>query len=392
MSGNNVYKEIKDFRDVLNDRLVTECTNGNLANVQHLITIPGIDLGYHNGLCFTKAVINGHTDIVKRLLFERDLRTQVSLDDAFFVSCDLGHVEIVKFLVTINNALELLLNLDKGLIQASGNGHLPVVSFLLSLDEIEPSTDDNEAFVLAAEGNHVDVARLLYDSGQLKLSHKQLNEIFRLCATYGRDNMLRYLVTLPGVQPASSHNVAFQGAAKYGHISTMKLLLEMTDVNAGDNNNKAIIDVCERGQRNSLEFLVESCHIDASVNDNAPLITACQYNHLDCVKYLLTQRGVSPEGKPMVVAARYGALQVLQHLVLVCKCDITANENAALEWACCESQTKVVKFILEQPGVKVDDRSIRFAKSGRNIKILQMLQSHQLQHSYTVVESQTHKE
>ena len=104
----------------------------------------------------------------------------------------------MRYLVELDQKINIHANNEEGFILACTNGHIDVVRYLVELyQNININADDNESFILdceieyeaACEMGHLDVVRYF-----VEFINIDLDDGFKLACSYGHMDIARYLV------------------------------------------------------------------------------------------------------------------------------------------------------------------------------------------------------
>ena len=144
-----------------------------MNEVKRLVEQRNVDAAMYDNTPMRFAAEYGHVLIVDYLMKKPGVKVSHTLNWAFIVASENGHLNMVKYLMDLNNGISHDLNENQSLL-------------------VNPATNNNQAIVSAA--------------------------------MYGRLNVVQYLSTLPGVDPAAQDNRAIRGAYTRGHSSVVKYL------------------------------------------------------------------------------------------------------------------------------------------------------------------------
>ena len=141
----------------------------------------------------------------------------------------------------------------------------------------------------------------------------KIDDLFLDCVKNNNLKMVKYLITLPGVDASAG----LKGAIFRGHLEIVKYLsgLEGVDVSADD--NYAIRYASIHGQLEVVKYLSGLEGVDPSVDDNAAIRWASERGHLEVVKFLITLPGVYPFAYgdyAIRYASKNGHLEVVKYL------------------------------------------------------------------------------
>jgi ankyrin repeat protein len=141
VSGN-----IKKAKDIFNNNnhmnifdyeniFCSVCENGHLDVAKWLLTVNNkIDISHNSNYSFCYACYNGHFEIVK-WLYEINQNIDISINDefSFSFSCVNGHFEISKWLYEKKNDINISIDNDFTFCQCCKNGHFEIVKWLLEI-------------------------------------------------------------------------------------------------------------------------------------------------------------------------------------------------------------------------------------------------------------------
>jgi hypothetical protein len=140
-------------------------------------------------------------------------RIDIHADDdwAFRYACYYGHLNVVKFLPTLepsHGSIDIHAGNEYAFQIACKNGHLDVVKFLLTLEpdhgRIDIHADDELAFRFACHYGRLDVVKFLLtlepDHGRIDI-HADNEYAFRIACNNGYFDIVKFLLTLE-----SDHN------------------------------------------------------------------------------------------------------------------------------------------------------------------------------------------
>ena len=225
------------------------CTSGNLQRVRFLVTSGAVK------------------DIDEASAKEIDgaLRTPLQ------IACYLGHLEVVKYLITEAKAdpNRARKNGVSPLYTACGRGHLEVVKYLITEAKADVNKADNNGaspLHAACGGCHLEVVKYLIT--QAKADVKQaMND---------------------GASP-------LYVACHQGHLEVVKYLITQAkaDVKQAMNDGTSPLFIaCQNGHPEVVKYLITQAKADVKQAHNSgasPLFIACQQGHLEVVKYLITE-------------------------------------------------------------------------------------------------------
>ena len=134
---------IKDIHQYNELAFQNSCYNGHIEVVKFLWSLKqGINIHTDNELAFRESCYNGHLEVVKFLWsLNQGINIHVDNEHAFRLSCMNGNIEVVKFLWSLNQGIDIHINNEFAFIWSCYGGHLEVVKFLITLYKQENNTN-----------------------------------------------------------------------------------------------------------------------------------------------------------------------------------------------------------------------------------------------------------
>ena len=179
------------------DSFKNACINGHekiakfiLDKNQSIIDL--IDLGYIF-LCLSE---NGHLNIAKWLINNKNINIYHHSDISFIKSCKNGHLKMAKWLITLLTCDYIPSN--KALITSCSNGHIDIVVWLWSLDKFNKyifrsKNAVNLAFNASCSNGHLKIAKWLYDKKIGINIHYKYESPFIYACKHGYINTVKWL-------------------------------------------------------------------------------------------------------------------------------------------------------------------------------------------------------
>ncbi len=155
--------------------------NGRLEVVKYLVEM-GADFRVKFDYPIRIAAEKGHLEVVKYLVslgvdpfvdillgedeyledMYVDIKYGVQFKTLMISACSHGHLEVVKYLVSLGGDIRYKENLP--LLCACGGGHLEVVKYLVSLG-VDPRAENDDAFITASFSGRLEVVKYLLSMG-----------------------------------------------------------------------------------------------------------------------------------------------------------------------------------------------------------------------------------
>ena len=313
---------------------------GDLATVERLLAVPGVDVHAEQEGPLRAASAGGHAAVVARLLAAgARLRPPKAQEAHWLQALELplegmwpavlqaargGHTDVVELLLqhkppspaAADAVASTRDDVDKALVEACVGGHLATVARLVQLGaRVLP-----EAMVVAcgrSAENNVDLLQLLISAGGDVHGSEQDGAPFVVACSNGQQHMAA-LLAAAGADPRAHNDAALAAASGNGHLETVEWLLSIgAFVNAND--DRALVRASMAGHAHVVRRLLEVGAI-VNVNRNEPLMLACESGHAAVVACLVAAGAdvdsVSPRGDtPLTVACRGAHVEVVQTLV-----------------------------------------------------------------------------
>lgn len=143
------------------------------------------------------------------------------------------------------------------------------------------------------------------------------NYAIRFGCKKGCLDAVKFLLSLPRVNPMAKENAPLILAAKHGHDLIVNLLLQEDRINPAEPDNEALITACLGGHTKVVRVLLSDNRINAAARFNMPLIIACQHGFTDIVSLLLQTARVDstfPNGEPLKIAIQNGHNNIVEIL------------------------------------------------------------------------------
>ncbi|KAJ3329221.1 hypothetical protein HDU76_008373 [Blyttiomyces sp. JEL0837] len=392
-----------------NEAIRKAASKGHFNIVKFFMTIPGVDLLACDGEVFQHAISGRNKEFISLLLMENRYANPRLLNSHFlWRAIDTAQLDLIKSLLAVPGT-DIAAN-GSCFIRAVGHGNMDIVRFLLGLPWINPTVIHHQALRTAAQECHLELVKLLMGIPAVAATAPSGSRVLSQAAAYGHLDIVRWLLTVPGIHPSAHHYEAIHLAAYEGFFDVLKVLLNVPGVDATGNSNIALRSSARSGNVDILRMLLAIPGVDPTVMDNCVLQSAVSNGHFDYVKVLLQVPAVDPtcndneavrtaavngyvdivklllevpevnaaamENESIRLAARYGHAEVVKVLLGVPGVDATAADNEAVRKAAAEGHLEVVRLLLNVPGVDAtanNNEAIRFAARGGNLEIVRLL-------------------
>nr|CDJ80356.1 Ankyrin and K Homology domain containing protein [Haemonchus contortus] len=340
--------------------LMEACAAGNVRSVKCLLDL-GADINAYSITQNTPliyAAAAGQEKVVRMLIDSKcnlDLRNENG-HCALMEAASAGHLNIVKLLIE-SGAKAVFVNMnsefkESPLTLAAYKGYTDVIEYLLSLNDYDRSTRDEElhtALMEAAMDGHLEVARILIQAGApVNLTSESYESPLTLSCCGGHAELAKLLIDAgANIEETNDENYTpLMEAAREGHVHVVKILLENgaqvnattdetmetaltglysngADLNFDYDGRTALMKAAKNGFVEIVEFLVSKgadVNYRSSNGDATALSLACSAGHKDIVKLLL-KCGADPnielkDGVTCVMeAARNGFVNIVEMML-----------------------------------------------------------------------------
>ncbi len=157
------------------------------------------------------------------------LRIQSSkstLDSALIIASLYGHLEIVKYLVSLGTNIHIYGEYYSPLYNVSRKGHLKIAQYLVSLG-VDIHADNERALYYASTDGHLNVVQYLVEKGAN--IHADNERALYYASTDGHLNVVQYLVE-KGANIHADNERALRSASMYGRLTIVKYLVSMEPI------------------------------------------------------------------------------------------------------------------------------------------------------------------
>lgn len=270
--------------------------NGHVAILELLLRAEGrVALSVGPGSALSKAAMNGHIDAVRILLRHSLVKPSAYCNDALMQAVKRGHYGVIDALLTDPRVrlveackrgdmvqVESLLSGcglppvdpaaddDAAVIAAAAAGHLPVVERLLTDPRVDCTARHFAALKLAAESGHTAVVKRLLAQPQVDACTEGSIAVALRAAVSGRHTgVVLAFVEDPRFGPAFDNDLIIRGASRWGGTAAaalVRFLLSVPDVDPAAQHNSAVRSAAEFGHAEVLELLLEDPRVDPAIH------------------------------------------------------------------------------------------------------------------------------
>lgn len=205
---------------------------------------------------------------------------------------------------------------------------------LIQLNFVDPSIDNNKAFIWACSNNHIEIVKLLLID--IRVDPAVLNnKAIRYASSVGHNEIVKLLLANEKVDPTAINNEAIKSASRYNKLEVVKMLLSDERVNPCASNNEAIYDAIDKGLDDIMNLLLESKKMDLSINGVSIFQKACERGCTKIVELLLAYENLDHEANnnsPFMGAMIYKNMEVLKLLLKSSKINLNNSIDRIVRW------------------------------------------------------------
>lgn len=190
-----------------------------------------------------------------------------------------------------------------------------------------------------------------------------LNRMVILASSRGSLDVVKRLVSCPGVDPMSDGNKAIVHASRNGYLDVVEFLSSWP-INTLSEEDKPIVFASMNGHLDVVEYLMSSLPV-SSLDDatfvqymSKAILLASASGHLDVVKYLMSY--VTKDGlenlsigwrlhTARIRAVENGRLDVVEYLSAIPAVEMTGTENDTFLCAAGHGHVDIVRFLASTP-------------------------------------------
>jgi ankyrin repeat protein len=311
-----------------------------------------------------------------------DFVVKTVLEQAYYVACKHGHIEVVKFLETVGPIQTACKSVS--FAEAARKMHFGVVEYFL---QNSFKIDEDVAGNLLDTGAKHGALWLVRQAMQFHLDLRVFGT-YLLAASNGQLEILKYFDTeyvCPNANVQNSlkqaRESAIDCAAKKGHLQILKYIHNLPH-GMQKNYTLAFCAAAHKNQTDVMLYLMEK-GADIHYNHDEPLIHCVRKNNLEMVKKILStdvnRLNLNYRDINFVeCSACNGNMEMLDLFVQKgCKIDFLNNTNVLYNTIVC-GHLHMVKYILERFKIDVDKIILRLldcAVRGNQVHVVEYLLS-----------------
>ncbi|XP_067659868.1 ankyrin-3-like [Haliotis asinina] len=359
------------------------CEGGNLDIVKYILkqnTVNINSLGENGWTPAMKAALKGHKDVFNLIVTQgADLSLmQEEGDSILHAACKGGNVKIVNNILS-QSTIDINLggtNMLTPVMVAAYRGHKDVFNMLVTKDAdlLIKDGDQNSILHLACKGGNMEIMKhiLTYNTMDVNDIGKEGLTPVMLAASEGRKGMFDLLLQNGADlshEDDNGRNILHM-ACRGGNMELVTHVLKqnIVEINSRSHDGSSpAMEAAYEGHTNVLKLLRSEGADLSAVNgkSNTILYIALESEHKDTVKYVLSNDFVdidsrNNDGMTAVMLAVQEGMTDIFHSLVRRGADLSlanSHEWNILHIACDEGNSEIVKYILSENAVNVNDRT-----------------------------------
>lgn len=260
-----------------NQVLLAAVEQGHFNAVQTLLDDPRIDPAFDDNAVIKRAAAYRKPTMMRQKVNFFNARIIYGFSQEVV---DQGHIDVMNLLLR-DSRIDPSANNNEAFLDAVTFGHVAMVELLLKDPRVDPSDQDNTAISRAALRRYLDIVQMLMDDPRVDPSARCNAALNKAVSTKNHD-MIALLLTDPRV----NIDALVPGMVWFGKVEKMAWLLENTSANPAYNHNEAICIAAKEGNAEMVAYLLADPRVDPSDDDCAALKGAAYRGTLDVVKLL----------------------------------------------------------------------------------------------------------
>ncbi|KAJ3020078.1 UNVERIFIED_CONTAM: hypothetical protein HDU68_010354 [Siphonaria sp. JEL0065] len=249
---------------------------------------------------------------------------------------------------------------------ASAGGHVKIVGMLLSCEDVDATTNDNQAIINASENGHVDIVRMLMEFGLADPCAKQCASL-RLAAWNCQDSVVALLLADGRVD---LFNELIHAAFERGHLEVVKTILlsrQITGLLLPERLSELRNTFRNRvGRRKGGEAKTATVPVQV---DPTLFLTAIAKGNFTTVDSILSKQLVDPSNDcdwAIRCASELGHLEIVNRLLKDKRVDPSTYSNYSIRYAAQKGHLDVVKLLTDQRVDPSTNNNYAFRFASRN--------------------------
>lgn len=276
-----------------------------------------------------------------------------------------GHKKTLQYLLSlpgINNGSDLLYAIDL----AIRHGQLIILKQLV--ENLTILWKPQKMFVLATKHGHLHIIEWFLQKYSIEIP--SLNKALITACEHGYLAIVKKLLVIPHIDPATEENYPLMLAAKNGHTDILQELLCKPKVNPAVLNNYPIRIACTRGHTNIVLNLLDTGKVDPTIYNDEALVNAAGNGNDESVYHLLDHKNSTIKSiRPKVLeeAVKNNNANILFFILNSKKIQAIKTKPSLLESAAKRGFLEIVNlFFSHRNWIFEEDIFSAFLSSARN--------------------------
>jgi ankyrin repeat protein len=280
--------------------LIVASRYGPLDIVKLLVEEYGIGISSYEHCLLNQSCLYGQIQVLNYVLAHPDFDSEFC-STIFQIFSDVCNSDVVRLLLS-DHRLDPSFENNQAIIEAANNGNMVLFKLLLEDPRVDPSDQSNLALISAASRGHDDILQLLLQDPRVDPSDQDNEAIIEAVRDFSDLITVKILLADPRVDPSDQKNQAIIEAVQdYSDLETFKILLADPRVDPSDQKNQAIIYAAENGNVDIVKLLIADPRVDPSDQNNRAISVSATNGHADIFKLLLNDPRVDPSDQAIGV-------------------------------------------------------------------------------------------
>lgn len=308
-----------------------------------LLKISQVSPDFYGNYLIRQAACLGRTNLV-RCLLRREVDPSSENSNALILAIRGGHIDVVDLLLKDGRANPTIEGY-KPLMEAIRENQIEIAKRLIQDSRVKDSPFNLEPLEHAANKGFAEIVEALLPHVKLINSH-----IFTLACRGRNLRVIELLLNHERIDPTYNHHEAFHWACKKNHIEIVELLLKDGRIRPQRRRNRAIFDACQKGNVEVVSLLLKNPEVMRRLQPQALLNMACYHGHDKIVKLLRKNLNVDfsyDDSEALFQACHSNNRRLVRSILRDKKVQPAAQNNRALIAAAGQRSVRVVEVLLK---------------------------------------------
>jgi len=222
----------------------------------------------------------------------------------------INHLKSIKNNITLDHNKFKPITIKQALLESCQYGHTNLVKYLVTMGA-NIRTDDHYPLLLASKYGHYRLVKYLVNNGcDLRANHYAA---FCSASEHGHLRIVNFFINIGKINVEKRY--ALKSACINGHLNIVKSLVK-NGANIRAYDDEALGESCKHGHLNIVMFLVEK-GANVKANNNYAIRMAELYNHFDVRDYLYKHGGRPYKYKYDATGIQHGPIQPICYIRVV---------------------------------------------------------------------------